>query len=169
VNQGHPRHGATTIWILSVTALFAGLLAACDGPGGATALTAAADAESAIDDFFAAINAGATDRVLAHYHEGDELVQMACTEVRRGYGRVASMVRMWQEDVAGPAIQHQVVRSVTLGEDAAVVAAQGRNQEGLALFWTFVLLRDGGNGWRIVQEHQSWPDCREPRIHPMGE
>jgi hypothetical protein len=165
-------------------ALVAGGLvaAACDGrpaddgagaaPGaGATraeGLAGSAGAEAAIAGLFEAMNANDPDRVLAHYHQGAELVQVACTEVRVGIGRVGPIIRMWQEDQPATRIAHQVVRSLELGPDAAVVAARGRNHEGLALFWTFVLRRDDGRTWLIVQEHQSWPDCREPRIHPMG-
>jgi hypothetical protein len=162
-----------------VTVLVAGTLAAsaCDGGpagdpaedrAGAARGAGSAGAEAAIAGLFEAMNANDPDRVLAHYHQGAELVQVACTEVRVGFGRVGPIIRMWQEDQPATNIAHQLVRSLELGPDAAVVAARGRNHEGLALFWTFVLRRDNGRDWLIVQEHQSWPDCREPRIHPMG-
>jgi ketosteroid isomerase-like protein len=176
IRQNTPA--ATRLATLGAATLFAALLASCDSPGhdpgdsgsdGTGGRAGVPAAEAAIDQFFAAINARDTDRVLAHYHQGDDLVQVACTEVRRGYGRIASMTRMWQEDQADIAIQHRVVRAAAIGPDAAVVAAQGRNQDGLALFWTFVLEREGRDRWLIVQEHQSWADCREPRVHPMGE
>jgi ketosteroid isomerase-like protein len=139
-----------------------------DGRSEATAGGAAGGAESAVAQLFQAMNARDTDRVLAHYDRSGDLVQVACTDVRRGFARVESIVRMWHEDNPGIRIEHEVVRSVLMGDDAAVVAAQGRNQQGLALFWTFVLRQDSGDRWLIVQEHQSWADCREPRIHRMG-
>jgi ketosteroid isomerase-like protein len=123
------------------------------------------EAEAVVAGLFEAINANDPDRVLAHYDPGAELVQLACTEVRHGFHQVESIIRMWQADHPGTRIEHQVVRAVEVGPAAAVVAARGRNHEGLALFWTFVLRRDDHGDWRIVQEHQSWAGCREPRIH----
>jgi hypothetical protein len=139
--------------------------AARRGNGDRTATRAAA--EAAVAGLFDAINANDPGRVMTHYHRGDELVQVACTEVRRGFSRVESIIHMWQQDQPQTRIEHQVERTVELGPDAAVVAARGRNQDGLGLFWTFVLQRRGGN-WVIIQEHQSWADCREPRIHRMN-
>jgi ketosteroid isomerase-like protein len=174
VRIGDTGRTATVVRVLSATALSALVLAGCEAdrsgdarPGAAGPLDGAPAAESAIADLFAAMNDHDADRALAHYHAGDDLVQVACTEVRRGHGRIAPMIRMWLEDQPEVAVQHQVIRSAALGEDGAVVAAMGRNQDGLALFWTFVLRRDEGGAWQIVQEHQSWPDCRAPRIHPM--
>lgn len=125
-----------------------------------------ADAEAAVASFFAASNDLDTDRLLAHYHQGPELVQVACTTVRRGLNSLEPMLRAWHADRPDVRLSHDVIRSEALARDAAVVAAQGRNQDGLALFWTFVLRRDTDGEWRIVQEHQSWPDCPEPRRHP---
>jgi ketosteroid isomerase-like protein len=151
--------------------LAAAMMAACNGNDGrGLALDererVAADAESAIASFFTASNDLDTERLLAHYHQGDELVQVACTSIRRGFNSLAPMLRLWHQDRPDVDLQYDVIRSEALGRDAAVVAAQGRNQDGLALFWTFVLRRDAGGDWRIVQEHQSWPDCRAPSRHP---
>jgi ketosteroid isomerase-like protein len=158
------RAGAAALVLLAATA------SGCDGGrADQRAGERAGGPEAAIDGLFDAVNANDPDRVLSHYHEGEDLVQVACTEVRRGYRQVAPIIRMWQEDQPETRIQHQVVRTLDLGRDAAVVAARGRNHQGLALFWTFVLRRDELGDWRIVQEHQSWADCREPRIHPMTE
>jgi ketosteroid isomerase-like protein len=159
---------ATRAAALLLTAVAA---TACNGErgqplGADEAGRVAADAEAAVAAFFEAANGRDTDRYLAHYHAGPELVQVACTTVRRGYDGLEPMLRMWHGEGEDIQLTHQVIRSEALGRDAAVVAAQGRNQEGLALFWTFVLRRDAGGEWRIVQEHQSWPDCREPRRHP---
>lgn len=160
---------------LAVAALLvaAPALSACGGdPGGQLTdgdrAAVAAEAEALIDGLFAATNANDPDRVLAHFAPGEELVQVACTEVRRGYDRLAAVIRMWHEDRPDAALEHRVVRSLALGPDAAVVAAQGINDQGLALFWTFVLRRDAGGDLRIVQEHQSWPGCREVRVHRGG-
>lgn len=161
------RTGAVALLLVATTA------PACDGRAADRRDAEQAGAEVAapewaIDALFDAMNASEPDRVLAHYHQGEGLVQVACTTVRRGYRQVEPVIRMWQEDQPETRIEHQVVRTLELGRDVAVVAARGRNHEGLALFWTFVLRREGGGAWRIVQEHQSWPDCREPRTHPMS-
>jgi ketosteroid isomerase-like protein len=148
-------------------------LSACDGDRGGQLTdgdraAVAAEAEAVIDGLFAVTNAHDPDGVLAHFARGEELVQVACTEVRRGYDRLASVIRMWHEDRPDAALEHRVIRALALGPDAAVVAAQGSNDQGLALFWTFVLRRDAGGDLRIVQEHQSWPGCREVRVHRGG-
>jgi ketosteroid isomerase-like protein len=138
---------------------------ACDGRSAdpSPAETAAA-AETAVASFFEAMNSGDADRVMAHFHPGDEIVQLACTDVRRGYDRIAALIRTWFADRPEVQLQHQVIRSAALGPDGAVVAAQGWNERGEPLFWTYVLRRDTNGNWFIVQEHQSWAGCREPRI-----
>lgn len=151
--------------------LAAATVVACDidrGPdlGSGERERVTADAEAVVAGYFAASNDLDTDRLLAHYHQGPELVQVACTTVRRGFSAVEPMLRGWHADRPDVDLSYDVIRSEALGRDAAVVAARGRNQDGLALFWTFVLRRDADGEWRIVQEHQSWPDCPEPRRHP---
>jgi ketosteroid isomerase-like protein len=142
-------------------------LGACDGRAAEPrddGAARAAEAEAAVMSFFEATNDGDSDHLLAHYHQGPELVQVACTEVRRGYDRVEPLIRRWLVDRPEVRLEYEVVRSAALGRDGAVVAAQGLNERGEALFWTYVLRRDADGVWRIVQEHQSWADCREPRL-----
>ncbi len=159
---GIMRQRATTVLLLLLVGL-----AACDGRAGEPlddGAARAAEAEAVVASFFEATNDGDADRLLAHYHGGPELVQVACTEVRRGYDQVESLIRRWLADRPEVRLEHEVVRSAALGGDGAVVAAQGWNERGEALFWTYVLRRGAGGEWRIVQEHQSWAGCREPRI-----
>jgi ketosteroid isomerase-like protein len=153
------RHAAAALPLLFIAGV------ACDGRSAAPppAETAAA-AEAAVASFFEAMNSGDPDRVLAHFHPGEELVQVACTDVRRGYDRIAALIRTWYADRPEVQLQLQVIRSAALGRDGAVVAAQGWNERGEPLFWTYVLRRDTDGNWLIVQEHQSWAGCREPRI-----
>jgi uncharacterized protein (TIGR02246 family) len=166
------RNGNRVTALVGVIVAASGLSSCADGGNGQLTdrqrAAVTAEAEAVIDGLFAATNAHDPERVLAHFSPSDELVQVACTEVRRGYDRLASVIRMWHEDRPDAALEHRVVRALALGPDAAVVAAQGSNDQGLALFWTFVLRRDDRGHLRIVQEHQSWPGCREVRVHRGG-
>jgi ketosteroid isomerase-like protein len=160
--------------LAGVTGLALGLaVVACNGERGpelseGAQAEVAAEAGSFIEGFFAAQNERDTERVLAHYHPGPELIQVACTEVLQGYQSIERVIRLWHSDQPDGGLEYEVVRAAAAGGDGAVVAARGLNARGDALFWTFVLRREADGEWRVIQEHQSWAGCQEPRQRRHG-
>jgi ketosteroid isomerase-like protein len=149
------------------------MVVACNGAGGPELsererAAVAEEAEAVIHGFFTVQNERDTERVLAHYHQGPELIQVACTDVLQGYQRVEAVIRQWHGDQPDAELEYEVMRATAVDRDGAVVAARGLNARGEAVFWTFVLQREADGEWRLIQEHQSWAGCREPRLRlPM--
>lgn len=153
---------------LSAMLLALGTGVACDrsanGEDG-TVRAAPAEAVAVVDSLFAAMNAGDADRILGLYAQSPDLVTVQCTAMRLGHESLARVVRMYYG--AGPraALEHEVVRSVSLGAGGALVATMARDTAGTELFQTYTLRRTG-DGWRIAAEHESWAHCPPTRRHP---
>jgi ketosteroid isomerase-like protein len=160
--------GATGTILLATVALGACGDEGRDTPDARALDAVVAEAEATIHGLFQATNDRDADRVLGHYLATAELVNVACTTIREGFAERERILRMWHEDRPEGDIEYQIVRTQAVGTNGAVVTARGRSHEGTALFWTFVLRNERGQGWRVIQEHQSWPGCREVRIHPGG-
>jgi ketosteroid isomerase-like protein len=162
------RIGVTGTLLLAAVALSACNDTGRDKPDDRARDAVVAETEATIHSLFQATNDRDADRVLGHYLPTAELVNIACTTIREGFAERERILRMWHEDRPEGDIEYEIVRTQTVGTNGAVVTARGRSHEGTALFWTFVLRNEPGHGWRVIQEHQSWPGCREVRIHPGG-
>jgi ketosteroid isomerase-like protein len=168
---GGPRRlavaGARRLAALAALGAVAGAAAGCrpggDVPGEAERARLVAEAEATVAGLFEALNAGDPEGVLDHYLPTEDFIQIACTTIRPGFAQRERVVRQLYGEAREQPIEAQVVSVQPLGRRSATVAARGRGGDGTSLFWTFVLVRDEGGAWRIAQEHQSWPGCREVR------
>ena len=155
-------------WIVFCAAVFLG---AC----GPQASTFSDDDRQAVDQavraavssLTQAMNEGGPDDVMAHYAQDDGFSFLGCTEYIMGGERFREVVGPYYQRSERPALSQEVVSVQVLGPQAAAVSLRGGSDSAPALFWTQVwALRDGA--WVIVLEHESWPDCAEPRApHPM--
>lgn len=141
-------------------------------PPGATPLAEqdrqalAAEVTETLDSLTEAMNAKDTEGVLGFYAEGARLAYLGCTEFISGDAFRTLMGRVYSRD-DGVTFEVETVQVQILGPTAAVALQRGSSSRGTALFWTRALERRDGR-WIITLEHESWPDCPEPRApHPF--
>jgi hypothetical protein len=114
-----------------------------------------------------AMNAHDSDAVLGYFRESDEFLYLGCTEIVVGWDAFARRAAMYY--VASPEVvfEQEVVRVQVLSPTVAVAAIRGGSTEVEDLFWTEVLVKEGGK-WVIAHEHESWPGCSPPSApHPF--
>jgi ketosteroid isomerase-like protein len=148
-------------------AVLAVALGGCAGAGGADGAmsdaeraTVAEEAEGVIASMFEAMNAAAADSVLSHY-TADPFVRITCTQVQNR-ALFLTGTRAYYRSRDSLDFRYRITGSRALSSDAAVVSASGGLPDVSGLFWTWVLEREDGQ-LKIVHEHESWPDCPEPR------
>lgn len=154
----------------SMLAVLAVLVAACQQPGSDQLTEAqrgaiAEEVVAAVDGLFEAMNGHDAEDVMARYLNSPDFVYTGCTAFRISWDAYAWIVRQWHPRNQEITFEHEVVRTNVLGPAAAVATIRGSSSESPHLFWTQVWVKRAGT-WLVASEHESWPGCSAPSVHP---
>lgn len=114
-----------------------------------------------------ALNAHDADAILGFYSLDDDFTYVGCTGFTFQASVFESLLRGYHRAHPDAETAMSVQRLRVLTPETAVVSLQGPSGDLEALFTTRVLQKNAQGEWKVVYEHESWPDCSEPvRPHP---
>lgn len=114
-----------------------------------------------------AMNSHDSDRIFRYFQQTEEFLYLGCTSFMLGWDTFFPRARSYHLANRHVAFTREVIRVQVLSPTVAVAASQGGSTEVDALFWTDVLVKEGGS-WRITYQHESWPGCSPPPVpHPF--
>lgn len=131
----------------------------------------AGEVRAAVDGLFEAMNAHDADRILEHYTDAEDLMYVGALSPEFGRGRLETMVRTWATGRANMTVTYQLIHVQVLSPTVATAFTQGQfsNSE-TGTVWTHVLVREDDGRWRIMLEHEVWPESGQTQArgpHPM--
>ncbi|HSG09900.1 MAG TPA: SgcJ/EcaC family oxidoreductase [Longimicrobiales bacterium] len=133
--------------------------------------TALAEVRATTDSLAAAMNAHDSPRFQAFFALDATFAYVSCTEFLVGGGTFADITAAYDMAHADVTVEMGVVTARILAPDAAVVGIQSRSSDPNAsnpILTTNVMHKGEDGRWRVVHQHQSWPDCSPPTApHPM--
>ena len=114
-----------------------------------------------------AMNSHDPEELFKYYRNSEEFLFLGCTDFMLGWSAFSPRVESYYAQKTDVVFNQEVVRIQLLSPTVAAVALRGGSTDSEALFWTEVLVKEGG-GWVIAHEHQSWPGCSPPAAaHPF--
>jgi uncharacterized protein (TIGR02246 family) len=126
------------------------------------------EADSAVVALVEAMNAHDSTAVLSHYAHDDTFSYVGVTDVLFGFDTFRRDTQRWYANHPDVEVHYQIVQTQVLSPTVAVVVMRGSSTLQSALAATEVLVRSPDGQWRIVHEHESWPDSTVgSRPHPL--
>jgi hypothetical protein len=154
-------------WILLPGALTGACTAGGDTLGEAEKVALAQEVMETLGQVTQAMNAHEPERLFSYFRQDEEFLYLGCTDFLLGWGDFSSRVGPYYRANPDVTFEQEVVRVQVLSPTTAVAALRGGSSEMEDLFWTEVLVKEGGR-WLIVHEHESWPGCSPPSgPHPF--
>ena len=130
-----------------------------------------AEVRAVTDSLRDAMNAHDPDRFEAFFDLDAQFVYGSCAEFLMGGGDFAGITRAYHMAKKDVVVDVQLVSVRILGPDAAVAGLLMSASDPAAsnpVLTTNVLAKGADGRWRIVYQHQSWPNCSPPTApHPM--
>lgn len=153
--------------LLTLTSLFGGCRSGDVPLSESEKAQLAWEVQETLEGLTEAMNAQDAEELFRYYRQDEEFLFLGCTDYLLGWGTFASRVSPFYEAQPGITFHQEVVRIQVLSRNAAVAALRGGSSEIDDLFWTEVLVKEGGR-WLIVHEHESWAGCSPPsEPHPF--
>ena len=120
-----------------------------------------------LEGLTSAMNRHDSDQIFRYYRSGEEFLYLGCTEVLLAWEPFSLRVANYHRSNPEVVFEQEVLRVRVLSPTVAVAATRGSSTRAEALFWTQVLIKEGGD-WTITYEHESWPGCPPtPAPHPL--
>ncbi len=126
------------------------------------------EVDSSVTALVDAMNAHDSTAVLAHYAQDERLTYVGVTDVQFGYEAFRRATQQWYATHPDVTVRYQIVQTQVLSPTVAVVVLRGSSTLQPALALTEVLIRADDGQWRIVHEHESWPESTvTSQPHPL--
>jgi uncharacterized protein (TIGR02246 family) len=147
-------------------------LAACQPPDSTvtddqrTALTA--EVNQTLADLFTAMNGRDGEAVLSFYRDDPDLIYIGLIQPIVAKETFSRVVGQWYRRNPGVSFEHQVMHVQILSPTVAATFTVGSSSERPSIAWTHVLVRGEDGQWKIVHEHEAWPQGEAPEMgtHP---
>lgn len=126
-----------------------------------------AEVEETLAGLTEAMNAHDSKRVFGFFRQSEDFLYLGCTDYLFGFEAFSVRVGPYYDNNPEVTFHQEVVQVQVLSPTVAVAALRGGSTEAEALFWTEVLVKEGGK-WVITHEHESWAGCSPPSAaHPF--
>ena len=125
------------------------------------------EVQEALDGLTDAMNSHDPEQIFRYFRGDQEFLYLGCTDVLLGWEPYARRATIYSRANPDVTFTREVIRIQVLSPTTAVAALQGGSTLAEALFWTEVLVKEGGE-WTVTYEHESWPGCSPPTApHPF--
>jgi hypothetical protein len=155
------------LMLMAVASLSGGCRSGADPVTEAEKVQLTQEVRETLEGLTEAMNAGDPEELFRYYRQDEEFLFLGCTDFLLGWGTFSSRIGPFYSAQPNITFQQEVVRIQVLSRSVAVAALRGGSSETHDLFWTEVLVKEGGR-WLIAHEHESWPGCPPPsEPHPF--
>lgn len=121
-----------------------------------------AEMNATVGALIEAMNDHDAERVLSFYAREDGYAHIGCTSVDLGFEQNAAIIRLFNRSSTDVTFDMEIVDTRVLTPASGVVLLRGKTTDADVLLWTLVFVKNAKGDWKLVHEHESWPDCPAP-------